>query len=158
MNLSGLNSGCADGASIIIAGAGSGKTRVLTWKIACLIESGVEPSSIMALTFTNKAAKEMKERIASIVGRDRSRRLWMGTFHSIFARILREYADLLGLGSTPTFWASRRRLRYMTQRMRRTQSRCASRNSSSTTRSISPARYSPAYLPQRTIWSRLRPT
>ena len=110
MNLSGLNSvqqeavRCADGASIIIAGAGSGKTRVLTWKIACLIESGVEPSSIMALTFTNKAAKEMKERIASIVGRDRSRRLWMGTFHSIFARILREYADLLGFPKAFTIY------------------------------------------------------
>ena len=110
MNLSGLNSvqqeavRCADGASIIIAGAGSGKTRVLTWKIACLIESGVEPSSIMALTFTNKAAREMKERIASIVGRDRSRRLWMGTFHSIFARILREYADLLGFPKAFTIY------------------------------------------------------
>ena len=110
MNLSGLNSvqqeavRCADGASIIIAGAGSGKTRVLTWKIACLIESGVEPSSIMALTFTNKAAKEMKERIAAIVGRDRSRRLWMGTFHSIFARILREYADLLGFPKAFTIY------------------------------------------------------
>ena len=90
--------------SIIIAGAGSGKTRVLTWKIACLIESGVEPSSIMALTFTNKAAKEMKERIAAIVGRDRSRRLWMGTFHSIFARILREYADLLGFPKAFTIY------------------------------------------------------
>ena len=110
MNLSGLNSvqqeavRCADGASIIIAGAGSGKTRVLTWKIACLIDKGVEPSSIMALTFTNKAAKEMKERIASIVGRDRSRRLWMGTFHSIFARILREYADLLGFPKAFTIY------------------------------------------------------
>ena len=93
MNLSGLNSvqqeavRCVDGASMIIAGAGSGKTRVL---------SGVEPSSIMALTFTNKAAKEMKERVAAIVGRDKARRLWMGTFHSIFARILRDNAELLG--------------------------------------------------------------
>ena len=79
MNLSGLNSvqqeavRCVDGASMIIAGAGSGKTRVLTWKIAAVIESGVEPSSIMALTFTNKAAKEMKERVAAIVGRDKAR-------------------------------------------------------------------------------------
>ena len=89
---------------MIIAGAGSGKTRVLTWKIACLIDRGVEPSSIMALTFTNKAAKEMKERIAAIVGRDRSRRLWMGTFHSIFARILREYADLLGFPKAFTIY------------------------------------------------------
>ena len=79
---------------MIIAGAGSGKTRVLTWKIAAIIESGIEPSSIMALTFTNKAAKEMKERIAAIVGRDKARRLWMGTFHSIFARILRDNAGL----------------------------------------------------------------
>ena len=82
---------------MIIAGAGSGKTRVLTWKIAAIIESGVEPSSIMALTFTNKAAKEMKERVAAIVGRDKARRLWMGTFHSIFARILRDNAGLLGI-------------------------------------------------------------
>ena len=89
---------------MIIAGAGSGKTRVLTWKIACLIDRGVEPSSIMALTFTNKAAKEMKERIAAIVGKDRSRRLWMGTFHSIFARILREYADLLGFPKAFTIY------------------------------------------------------
>ena len=81
---------------MIIAGAGSGKTRVLTWKIAAIIESGIEPSSIMALTFTNKAAKEMKERVAAIVGRDKARRLWMGTFHSIFARILRDNAGLLG--------------------------------------------------------------
>ena len=79
MNLLGLNSvqqeavRCVDGASMIIAGAGSGKTRVLTWKIAAVIESGVEPSSIMALTFTNKAAKEMKERVAAIVGRDKAR-------------------------------------------------------------------------------------
>lgn len=110
MNLSGLNSvqqeavKCSEGASIIIAGAGSGKTRVLTWKIACLIDSGVEPSSIMALTFTNKAAKEMKERIAAIVGRERARRLWMGTFHSIFARILREYADFLGFPKAFTIY------------------------------------------------------
>lgn len=110
MNLSGLNSvqqeavRCVDGASIIIAGAGSGKTRVLTWKIACLIESGVDPSSIMALTFTNKAAKEMKERIAALVGKDSSRRLWMGTFHSIFARILRSYADLLGFPKAFTIY------------------------------------------------------
>lgn len=110
MNLLGLNSVqkeavmCSDGASMIIAGAGSGKTRVLTWKIACLIDRGVEPSSIMALTFTNKAAKEMKERIAAIVGKDRSRRLWMGTFHSIFARILREYADLLGFPKAFTIY------------------------------------------------------
>ena len=98
MNLSGLTSAqqeavkCVSGASMIIEGAGCGKTRVLTWKIAAIIESGIEPSSIMALTFTNKAAKEMKERIAAIVGRDKARRLLMGTFHSIFARILRDNA------------------------------------------------------------------
>ena len=110
MNLSELNSSqqeavrCIDGASMIIAGAGSGKTRVLTWKIAAVIESGVEPSSIMALTFTNKAAKEMKERVAAIVGKEKARRLWMGTFHSIFARILREYADLLGFPKAFTIY------------------------------------------------------
>lgn len=110
MNLSGLNSvqqeavRCVDGASMIIAGAGSGKTRVLTWKIACIIESGVEPSSVMALTFTNKAAKEMKERVAAIVGSAKARRLWMGTFHSIFARILREYSDLLGFPKAFTIY------------------------------------------------------
>ena len=110
MNLSGLNTvqqdavRCIDGASMIIAGAGSGKTRVLTWKIAAIIESGVEPSSIMALTFTNKAAKEMKERVAAIVGSQKARRLWMGTFHSIFARILREYADLLGFPKAFTIY------------------------------------------------------
>ena len=89
---------------MIIAGAGSGKTRVLTWKIAAIIESGIEPSSIMALTFTNKAAKEMKERIAAIVGRDKARRLWMGTFHSIFARILRDNAGLLGFPKAFTIY------------------------------------------------------
>lgn len=89
---------------MIIAGAGSGKTRVLTWKIAAIIESGVEPSSIMALTFTNKAAKEMKERVAAIVGREKARRLWMGTFHSIFARILREYAELIGFPKAFTIY------------------------------------------------------
>ncbi|HIZ86475.1 MAG TPA: UvrD-helicase domain-containing protein [Candidatus Coprenecus stercoravium] len=110
MNLSGLNSvqqeavRCVNGASMIIAGAGSGKTRVLTWKIAAIIESGVEPSSIMALTFTNKAAKEMKERVAAIVGKDKARRLWMGTFHSIFARILREYAELIGFPKAFTIY------------------------------------------------------
>lgn len=89
---------------MIIAGAGSGKTRVLTWKIACIIESGVEPSSVMALTFTNKAAKEMKERVAAIVGSAKARRLWMGTFHSIFARILREYSDLIGFPKSFTIY------------------------------------------------------
>ena len=78
-----------DGASLVIAGAGSGKTRVLTYKIAYLLEQGYTPWSILALTFTNKAAREMKERIAGQVGAEQARRLWMGTFHSIFSRILR---------------------------------------------------------------------
>ena len=86
---------------MIIAGAGSGKTRVLTWKIAAIIESGIEPSSIMALTFTNKAAREMKERVAAIVGRDKAR---LGTFHSIFARILRDNAGLLGFPKAFTIY------------------------------------------------------
>jgi DNA helicase II / ATP-dependent DNA helicase PcrA len=83
------------GPHMIVAGAGSGKTRVLTHKIALLIEKGTEPSSILALTFTNKAAKEMKERIKSLIGK-KADELWMGTFHSIFSRILRVEADKIG--------------------------------------------------------------
>lgn len=90
-----------DGPSLVIAGAGSGKTRVLTYKIAYLLENGYEPWSILALTFTNKAAGEMKERIAARVGERAARMLWMGTFHSVFSKILRREAHLLGY--TPQF-------------------------------------------------------
>ncbi len=90
-----------EGPSLVIAGAGSGKTRVLTYKIAYLLENGYQPWNIMALTFTNKAAREMKERIAQLVGVKRARYLWMGTFHSIFLRILRIEAQSLHF--TPNF-------------------------------------------------------
>ena len=85
-----------DGPSLVIAGAGSGKTRVLTYKVAHLMESGLEPWRILALTFTNKAAREMRERIGRRVGENRARYLWMGTFHSMFLRILRSEAELIG--------------------------------------------------------------
>jgi len=85
-----------DGPLMVIAGAGSGKTRVLTYRIAYLMEQGVDPFNILSLTFTNKAAREMKERIANIVGESEAKNIWMGTFHSIFARILRSEADKLG--------------------------------------------------------------
>ncbi|MEJ5264930.1 MAG: UvrD-helicase domain-containing protein [Bacteroidales bacterium] len=88
------------GPQMVIAGAGSGKTRVLTYKIAYLISKGVSPRKILALTFTNKAANEMKERIGQLVGQEHARSLWMGTFHSIFARILRSEAALLGYSSS----------------------------------------------------------
>ena len=74
---------------MVIAGAGSGKTRVLTYRIAHLIQRGVDPFAILALTFTNKAAREMKSRIADVIGEGEARNIWMGTFHSIFARVLR---------------------------------------------------------------------
>lgn len=91
------------GASLIIAGAGSGKTRVLTCRIANMLAHGVPPSAVLALTFTNKAAKEMKERIVSVVG-ERARYLWMGTFHSVFARILRYEAERIGFTSSYTIY------------------------------------------------------
>ena len=93
-----------EGDSMVIAGAGSGKTRVLTYKIAHLLEEGVEPWAILALTFTNKAAGEMKQRIAARVGENRARYLWMGTFHSIFSRILRSEADRIGYSSNFTIY------------------------------------------------------
>ena len=93
-----------DGPSLVIAGAGSGKTRVLTYKIAYLLEHGYEPWTILALTFTNKAAREMKERIGKKVGEQRARYLWMGTFHSIFSRILRAEASSLGFTSQFTIY------------------------------------------------------
>ena len=95
-----------DGPSLVIAGAGSGKTRVLTYKIAYLLDNGYEPWSILALTFTNKAAREMKERIARAVGTEKAKYLWMGTFHSVFARILRTEAAALGYSSNFTIYDS----------------------------------------------------
>lgn len=93
-----------DGPSLVIAGAGSGKTRVLTYKIAYLLKNGIPPYTILALTFTNKAAREMKTRIARIVDEETARRLWMGTFHSIFSRILRREADKFGYRSDFTVY------------------------------------------------------
>ena len=93
-----------DGPMIIIAGAGSGKTRVLTMRIAYLMSLGVDAFNILALTFTNKAAREMKKRIADIVGSNEAKNLWMGTFHSVFARILRNEADKLGYPSNFTIY------------------------------------------------------
>ena len=104
-----------DGASLVIAGAGSGKTRVLTYKIAWLLEKGKEPGNdpirpwnILALTFTNKAAREMKERIALMIGERKARKIYMGTFHSVFVRFLREYADVLGYPASFTIYDSSR--------------------------------------------------
>ncbi|OBQ54186.1 UvrD-helicase domain-containing protein [Tamlana sp. s12] len=95
-----------DGPMIVIAGAGSGKTRVLTYRIAYMMSKGIDPFNILSLTFTNKAAKEMKERIATIVGASEAKNLWMGTFHSIFAKILRIEADKLGFPSNFTIYDS----------------------------------------------------
>ena len=93
-----------DGASLVIAGAGSGKTRVLTYKIAWLLQQGMKPWQILALTFTNKAAREMKERIGRLVGEEQARYLQMGTFHSVFARILRAEADKIGYNANFTIY------------------------------------------------------
>jgi len=92
------------GPALVIAGAGSGKTRVLTYRVAYLIHQGINPGNIICLTFTNKAAREMKERISRVVGEDRARYVWMGTFHSIFARILRMESEFLGYPSSYTIY------------------------------------------------------
>ena len=109
--LEGLNSeqvaavSCVDGPVLIVAGAGSGKTRVLTSRIAYILaEKECDPARILALTFTKKAASEMKERIAVMVGEKRARRLYMGTFHSVFIRFLREFAESLGYPSNFTIY------------------------------------------------------
>lgn len=103
-----------DGPMIIIAGAGSGKTRVLTYRIAHLMQSGVDAFNILSLTFTNKAAREMKERIAGVVGVSEAKNLWMGTFHSVFARILRSEADKLGFPSNFTIYDTQDSVRLIT--------------------------------------------
>ncbi len=95
---------CIEGPMLIVAGAGSGKTRVLTSRIAYLIQQGVPADRILALTFTKKAAGEMKERIALMVGEREARRLWMGTFHSVFIRFLREFSDIIGFPPTFTIY------------------------------------------------------
>ncbi len=97
---------CTEGPVMIVAGAGSGKTRVLTYRIAHLLNKGVDPFNILALTFTNKAAKSMKERIGKIVSEGEARNLWMGTFHSVFARILRAEANKLGYPTNFTIYDS----------------------------------------------------
>jgi len=103
-----------DGPMIIIAGAGSGKTRVLTYRIAHLMQKGVDPFNILSLTFTNKAAREMKARISKIVGQSEAKNLWMGTFHSVFARILRSEAEKLGFPSNFTIYDTQDSVRLIT--------------------------------------------
>ena len=93
-----------EGPLLIIAGAGSGKTRVLTVRVAYLLRLGVNASHVLALTFTNKAAQEMKERIGHLVGPDAARKIWAGTFHSIFARILRQHAEKIGYTNAFTIY------------------------------------------------------
>ena len=95
-----------DGPAMVIAGAGSGKTRVLTYRIVYLLKKGVDPFNILSLTFTNKAAREMKERVINLIGSDDARNVWMGTFHSVFARILRFEGDKLGYTSSFTIYDS----------------------------------------------------
>src|SRR5574343_418992 len=104
-----------DGAMIVIAGAGSGKTRVLTMRIAYLMHQGVDAFNILALTFTNKAAREMKNRIASIVGNNEAKNLWMGTFHSVFAKILRIESEKLGYPSNFTIYDTQDSVRLIGQ-------------------------------------------
>ena len=94
----------SEGPLLIVAGAGSGKTRVLTYRVAFLLAKGVKPWNILALTFTNKAAAEMKERISRLVGEERARPLWMGTFHSVFSRVLRREAEKLGYTASFTIY------------------------------------------------------
>jgi len=103
-----------DGPMLIIAGAGSGKTRVLTYRIAHLMNQGIDAFTILALTFTNKAAREMKKRIALMVGESEAKNLWMGTFHSVFARILRSEADKLGYPSNFTIYDTQDSVRLLT--------------------------------------------
>ena len=93
-----------NGPSMVIAGAGSGKTRVLTYKIVHLIKNGIDPFEILALTFTNKAAREMKSRISSMIRGGESKNIWMGTFHSVFAKILRFEAHKIGFTSDFTIY------------------------------------------------------
>jgi len=94
---------CMDGPSMIIAGAGSGKTRVLTYRIVHMLHNQVDPFNILALTFTNKAAREMKDRVISMVGND-AMSLWMGTFHSVFAKLLRIEAEKIGFPAAFTIY------------------------------------------------------
>ncbi|MCF6296634.1 MAG: UvrD-helicase domain-containing protein [Flavobacteriaceae bacterium] len=103
-----------DGPMIIIAGAGSGKTRVLTYRIANLMKNGVDPFNILSLTFTNKAAREMKSRIANVVGQSEAKNLWMGTFHSVFARILRSESEKIGFPSNFTIYDTQDSVRLLT--------------------------------------------